>query len=74
MFKGTVKWFSQKKGYGFIRSEEGVRDIFVHASSVKDNKSETLSKGDIVTFDISKSRKGPVAVNVILLIKQDLKN
>jgi CspA family cold shock protein len=60
---GTVKWFSDKKGYGFIEQEDGP-DIFVHYSSIKSDGFKTLSEGDRVTFDVEESDRGPVAKNV----------
>lgn len=64
MPKGTVKWFSEKKGYGFIEQEDGP-DIFVHFSSINMPGFKTLSEGDQVSFDIEESDRGPVAKNVI---------
>ena len=62
MPKGTVKWFSEAKGYGFITSEDG-QDVFVHHSALRgDGKS--LAEGDKVSFDVEKGPKGPKAVNV----------
>ena len=63
MANGTVKWFSDKKGYGFIEQEEG-DDIFVHYSSITTSGFKSLSEGDRVTFDIEESDRGPVAKNV----------
>jgi len=60
---GTVKWFSDKKGYGFIEQEEG-DDIFVHYSSINSSGFKSLSEGDRVTFNIEESDRGPVAKNV----------
>jgi len=60
---GTVKWFSDKKGFGFIEQEEG-GDIFVHFSSINMSGFKTLSEGDRVTFDVEESDRGPVAKNV----------
>jgi cold shock protein len=60
---GTVKWFSDKKGFGFIEQEEG-GDIFVHFSSITMSGFKTLSEGDRVTFDVEESDRGPVAKNV----------
>ncbi len=60
---GTVKWFSDKKGYGFIEQEDGP-DIFVHYSSINSTGFKTLSEGDRVTFDVEESDRGPVAKNV----------
>lgn len=63
MANGTVKWFSDKKGFGFIEQEEG-GDIFVHFSSITMSGFKTLSEGDRVTFDVEESDRGPVAKNV----------
>lgn len=63
MANGTVKWFNDKKGYGFIRQPEG-REIFVHYSSINQQGFKTLSEGESVSFDIEESDRGPVAKNV----------
>jgi CspA family cold shock protein len=60
---GTVKWFNEKKGYGFIEQEEG-KDIFVHFSSIVMPGFKTLSAGDQVSYDIEEGDRGPVAKNV----------
>lgn len=64
MANGTVKWFNEAKGYGFITAEDG-KDIFVHYSSIQGNGFKSLAEGDRVTFDIESSSKGPKAVNVV---------
>jgi CspA family cold shock protein len=61
--QGTVKWFSEKKGYGFISQEDG-QDIFVHFSSISMPGFKTLTEGDQVSFDVEDSDRGPVAKNV----------
>jgi len=66
MASGTVKWFNEKKGYGFIESEDGT-DVFVHHSGINATGFKTLHEGDRVTFDIEKGQKGPAAVNVTLV-------
>ena len=60
---GTVKWFNDKKGYGFINENEG-RDIFVHFSAIDMSGFKTLSEGDMVMFDVEESDRGPEAKNV----------
>ena len=61
--EGTVKWFSEKKGYGFIEQEDG-QDLFVHYSSIDSSGFKTLAEGERVSFDIEESDRGPVAKNV----------
>ena len=63
MPKGTIKWFSEKKGYGFIKDEDG-QDVFVHFSSINMTGFKKLFEGDQVTFDIETSDRGLVAKNV----------
>ncbi len=63
MANGTVKWFSNKKGYGFIEQEDG-GDVFVHYSALNMDGFKTLAEGDRVTFDIEEGEKGPAARNV----------
>ncbi|HAR94928.1 MAG TPA: cold-shock protein [Deltaproteobacteria bacterium] len=63
MTRGTVKWFNDSKGFGFIAMEEG-GDIFVHHTSINGNGFKSLSEGQAVTFDVEKTPKGPRAVNV----------
>ena len=63
MVVGTVKWFSEKKGYGFISREDG-EDAFVHYSEIKGDGFRTLNEGDRVEFEIGQGKKGPQAINV----------
>jgi len=64
---GTVKWFNQKKGYGFIIQEEGGEEIFVHFSAISGEGYKTLEAGDRVQFEVSTGDKGPQAINVVRL-------
>ena len=63
MAEGVVKWFSEKKGFGFIEQEDG-QDVFVHFSSIEMPGFKTLSEGEHVSFDMEDSDRGPVAKNV----------
>ena len=63
MANGTVKWFNEKKGYGFIEQEDGP-DVFVHYSGINASGFKSLNEGDQVSFDIEQRDKGPQAVNV----------
>ncbi len=66
MARGTVKWFNEKKGYGFIHPESG-EDVFVHHSSIQGEGFKTLREGDVVEFEITVEPKGPKAQNVRLV-------
>ncbi len=63
MSEGTVKWFNDGKGYGFIEQENGP-DVFVHFSAIQDEGFKTLEEGERVSFDVSEGQKGPQASNV----------
>jgi CspA family cold shock protein len=63
MANGIVKWFDDRKGYGFIE-QEGGPDVFVHHSGIDATGFKSLNEGDRVTFDIEEGEKGPAAVNV----------
>jgi CspA family cold shock protein len=63
MANGTVKWFDERKGFGFIQ-QEGGPDVFVHHSAIKGNGFKSLNDGERVTFDVQQGKKGPVAANV----------
>jgi cold shock protein len=62
---GTVKWFSDEKGFGFITPDEGGRDLFVHFSGIDGDGYRSLSEGVKVTYDEESGDKGPKAINVV---------
>ncbi|MFP4347661.1 MAG: cold-shock protein [Thermodesulfobacteriota bacterium] len=64
MANGVVKWFNDKKGYGFIENEQG-GDVFVHYSAISMSGFKTLAEGDQVSFEIEQGDKGPAAANVL---------
>ena len=64
---GTVKWFNETKGFGFITSENGQKDCFVHHSAIQSQGFRTLAEGERVEFDIVQGTKGPAAENVVKL-------
>jgi cold shock protein len=67
MATGTVKWFSDAKGYGFITPDEGGKDLFVHHSAIAGNGFRSLPEGAKVTYDTEQGPKGPAAANVRVL-------
>ena len=67
MARGTVKWFSDQKGYGFVTPEGGNKDIFVHFSALQGEGFKTLAEGQMVSFDITQGPKGEQATNVVKL-------
>jgi cold shock protein len=62
---GTVKWFNDQKGFGFITPENGAKDCFVHHSAIQGNGFKSLAEGDRVEFDMIQEPKGPKAQNVV---------
>ncbi len=62
--EGTVKWFSDEKGYGFIRPDDGSEDVFVHHTGIAGEGFKSLEEGDRVTYEVSQGRKGLQAENV----------
>ena len=66
MPQGTVKWFSDQKGFGFISQEEG-EDVFVHHTAIQGDGFKTLAQGQLVEFELTAGEKGPRAENVVKL-------
>jgi len=66
MTTGTVKWFNESKGFGFITTEEG-KDVFAHFSAIQGEGFKTLGEGESVSFDVEDDGKGPRAANIVKL-------
>lgn len=64
MAQGTVKWFNESKGFGFITQEDGT-DVFAHYSAIQSNGFKTLTEGDVVNFDVVEGDKGLKAANIV---------
>lgn len=62
---GSVKWFNESKGFGFITPKDGSKDVFVHFSAIQSDSFKTLYEGQNVTFTIENGAKGPSAANVV---------
>ncbi len=65
--RGTVKWFNDDKGFGFITPETGGKDCFVHHSAIQSQGFKTLSEGQQVEFEVVQGQKGPAAENVVAI-------
>ena len=65
--RGTVKWFNDQKGFGFVTPEDGSKDCFVHHTSIQAEGFKTLAEGAQVEFDVVEGQKGPAAENVVAL-------
>jgi CspA family cold shock protein len=65
MANGTVKWFNESKGFGFITQDDGGPDVFAHYSEIQGDGFKNLAEGDAVTFEIVDGDKGPKATNIV---------
>ncbi len=65
MANGTVKWFNESKGFGFITQDDGGPDVFAHYSEIKGEGYKSLAEGDKVSFDVTEGDKGPKATNIV---------
>ena len=68
MLKGKVKWFNSEKGFGFIVGEDG-KDIFVHFSVINQDGYKALAEGDVVTYELKNTERGPQAANVSKVVE-----
>jgi CspA family cold shock protein len=65
MARGTVKWFNDQRGYGFITPEDDSKDVFVHHSEIQGDGFKSLQEGQLVEFEVTSGPKGPQATNVV---------
>jgi CspA family cold shock protein len=65
MATGTVKWFSDEKGFGFIAPSDGTKDVFVHHSAVQGSGFKSLAEGQSVSYEVEQGQKGPSAIKVV---------